>query len=252
MCHVAVDVLHVVVFFEGVEKLLHALLFVLRHFCVVGRQHGDIAGEDRDVCAVDGVAHSCVIFRCGEDLIVAVFAGEIFSAGFESELHELVFAHWAGFFVDGDGALAFKHEADAAIGAEVAAAAVEMVTDIAGGAVFVVGQAFDDQRNAARTIAFVGDVFVFFAIGGADAFLDGAVDVVVWHVVGFCLVNGQLQCSVVSWISATLTSSNGDVARVLGECGGAQAVHFVFLSFNIMNTTHSYLSLGLIYAHFLL
>ena len=55
-------------------------------------------------------------------------------------------------------------------------------TDVAGAAVLVVGHAVDDDRHAARGIAFIGEFFNRSPAEFAGALLDGAVDVVAGHV----------------------------------------------------------------------
>ena len=84
--------------------------------------------------------------------------------------------------LDDDVALLVEHPGDAVLGAEVAAVLAEHVPDLADGAVLVVGQRLDDQRRAARTVAFVGDLLVRDAGQLAGAALDRALDVVGRHV----------------------------------------------------------------------
>ena len=66
----------------------------------------------------------------------------------------------------------------------IAAVLRENLTDLGGGAVFVVGEQFHQERHAAGTVAFVGDFLVGDAGEFAGAFLDGAVDVVGGHIHG--------------------------------------------------------------------
>src|SRR3546814_9236578 len=70
--------------------------------------------------------------------------------------------------------------ADAARGAEVAAILAERGADVGRGAVAVVGQCLDDQRDAAGAIALVADLLVIIAFA-ARRLVDRALDIVLGH-----------------------------------------------------------------------
>ena len=57
-----------------------------------------------------------------------------------------------------------------------------MMADVARGAVAVVGHRLDDDGNAARAVAFVGDGFVAVALAGGGRLFEDALDVVVRHI----------------------------------------------------------------------
>ena len=59
--------------------------------------------------------------------------------------------------------------------AEIAAGFGEIGADVGGGAVAVVGQRLDDDRDAARAIALIADFVVVLALA-ADRLLDRALD----------------------------------------------------------------------------
>ena len=72
------------------------------------------------------------------------------------------------------------------------ALAGKRVADISNGAVAVLGNAFDHQRDALGPVAFIHDLFKNCTVFGfTGTALDSAIDAVFWHVVGTCLINGQ-------------------------------------------------------------
>ena len=119
-------------------------------------------------------------------------------------------------------ALAAKHPGDGVGAAEVAAVLGEEVTDFGGGAVFVVGLGFDDERGPARGIAFVGDLLdgaAAFQFPGA--FLDGAVDVVDGHGFGAGGGDGGAESRIEAGIAPAEAGGNGDFLGQFGEEGAA-------------------------------
>jgi len=74
-----------------------------------------------------------------------------------------------------------EHERDRAGLGQIAAALGERRAHFAGGPIAIVGQDFDDDRDAARSIAFVADLLVILALA-AQGFLDGALDIVLGHI----------------------------------------------------------------------
>src|SRR5205085_9215157 len=105
-------------------------------------------------------------------------------------------------------ALAIELELDRAGGAEVATVFFEDVADFGSGAMRVIGQRFDDDRHAARTIPFICDFFVRGPFELAAASLDGALDGVLRHVVVLGLVDRGAQPGVAVDVSPASASSN--------------------------------------------
>src|SRR6185369_15039525 len=93
--------------------------------------------------------------------------------------------------------------------AEVAAVLFEDVADLGGGAVAVVGHRLDDQRDAARTVAFVRDFLVRGAFELAGAAFDGALDVVLRHVVGLRLGHGRTKTGIAADVTTAEACGNG-------------------------------------------
>ena len=138
----------------------------------------------------------------GDDFPSVAFVVEIFTAGFEDDVHQLLFVGRG--FGNGDDALLRKHEADGVGLAEVAATLCEGVANFADRAVAVVGGAVHDDGNAAGPVAFEGDFFVGGAGELTGAALDGALDVVVGHVLGLGGSDGAAQARIAVGITARL------------------------------------------------
>ena len=92
------------------------------------------------------------------------------------------------------------------------------MTDLADGAIFVVGEDFDDEGDAAGAVALVGDLFVADAFEFAGAALDGAFDVVGGHVLRFGCGDGATEARVAVGIAATAgLGGDGDFLDEAGE-----------------------------------
>ena len=98
-----------------------------------------------------------------------------------------------------------------------------MRADFASGAVAVVGQSLDDDRHAARPITLVADFIVAFRVG-ALRLLDGAVDVVLRHVLGARRKHRRAQARIECRVGQTELGRNGDFPRKLAEQLGARLI----------------------------
>ena len=85
----------------------------------------------------------------------------------------------------------------------------EHVTDLADRPVLVVGQRLNQERHAARTVAFVGDLFVRDTRLFARAAANGALDVLARHVVRLGLGDDGPQPRVHVGIAAAAASGDG-------------------------------------------
>ena len=101
--------------------------------------------------------------------------------------------------------------------AEVSAVLRECVTDLADGAVFVVGEDVDDEGDAAGAVALVSDLFVADAFELAGSALDGAFDVVGGHVLSFGGGDGAAQAGVAVGIAAAGFGGDGDFLDEAGK-----------------------------------
>src|SRR5204862_6117653 len=95
----------------------------------------------------------------------AVFVAlDIVGAGIDRGFEHLLFVAGGGRIFD--QAHPVEAMADAAAGAEVAAIFGEDGADVGGGAVAVVAERFDDDRNAAGTKTLVADLFIILGVAG--------------------------------------------------------------------------------------
>src|SRR5205807_6467874 len=93
--------------------------------------------------------------------------------------------------------------------AQVSAILAEHVANFADGAVAVVGGHLGDQRYSAWAVTFKGDLFVCSAGQFAGTALDGALDVVRRHVLGFGRGNGSPQARISFRITAAALGRHG-------------------------------------------
>ena len=173
---VGVDVLDVVVLVEDVAELEH-LLAVLDVEVDVGG--GDVAGLGAlggDPVLFEGLADGLEDLGVAGDLEVAVDELDVVGAGLEGDLHQAVLGDVLG--VDDEQALEVEQVADAAAGAEVAAADLERLAELAGGPVAVVGQDLAEDGHAAGAVALVDDLLEVLGAELAGRLLDRALDVV--------------------------------------------------------------------------
>ena len=126
----------------------------------------------------------------------AVAKLEVLGSCFHAVLHDLVLGVFFVLVVDDDDTLFAEHEGNTSGLTQVAAALVEVMAQVSGSSVLVVGQRFYDDGNTARTVAFIDHIHIGIFIAVACRFFDDAVDVVVWHVVCLCLCNqvAQFRC----------------------------------------------------------
>ena len=118
--------------------------------------------------------------------------------------------------------------------AQVTAAFVKVVAQVAGGAVFVVGQRLDDDSDAARSISFVHHVDVGVFIAFARGLFDDAVNVVVGNVVGLCFCDQIAQLAVVHRVRSTFTDRHRHLTADLGEDFSLLGVSLFFFALDIV------------------
>src|SRR6266496_4069721 len=209
------DVVHLLESLDEVQQRLGVAPFdlhgVLRDHGDLGALHGELLGPQRFVHGVK------LVRRRGdhEDVALAV---HVLGAGVERRFHGHVFV---GFPVHYDLPLAVEHPRDRIGGAEVAAVAREHVADFGDGAVGVVGGRLDQDRRAARAIPLVHHFLVRDPLELAGPLLDGALDVVPRHVLGFGGVDGGAEAGVAGRVAAPLLRGDRDLADDFGEGGAA-------------------------------
>jgi hypothetical protein len=102
-----------------------------------------------------------------------------------------------------------------------------------GGAVAVIRQDGNDYRNIARAVAFVGDFFVINGRTFARRLFDRTSDVVVGHVVGFCLGDNVAEFIVVDRIRPALFNGDGELSADLGKDASALRIRLFLFIFNV-------------------
>ncbi len=169
-----------------------------------------------DLGSLESFGYGLEVLGVAENFPVFAFVTEVFGACIENDFGELIFA--GGGLGYGDDTFLGEHPGDCSLGSEVAAVLREGVADFADGAVFVVGEDFDDERDATRAVALIGDLLVGDAFELAGAALDGALDVVGWHVLCFGGGDGSAETGVAVRIAtAAGLGSYGDFLDQAGE-----------------------------------
>ncbi len=106
------------------------------------------------------------------------------------------------------------------------------MADFAYGAVLVVGEDVDDDGDATGAVAFVGDLFVADAFELAGSALDGALDVLVRHVLGFGGGDGSAKAGIAVGVSSAELGGDGDFLDQAGEDLAALGVEGALLVLN--------------------
>ena len=114
------------------------------------------------------------------------------------------------------------------------------MTDVGDGADWIVGNAVDDQCDAAGTVAFVAQFAHVIGALGTGAALDGALDGVLGHVGRQRLVDGGTQARIASRVGHAGACRDSDFTDQLGEGLGALGVLGVFATFDAWTSTHRY------------
>ena len=110
---------------------------------------------------------------------------------------------------------------------------IEDVTDIRGGTIAVIGDRRNNHSHAARSIALVLDLLVIDAADFAGSLGDGALDIVVRHIVGLRLGNDVTQLAIDSRIAAAVTDRNRDLTTDFGKDFAARCVRFALFMLDI-------------------
>ena len=158
--------------------------------------------------------HFAVTFRRRIDFVAAFAGGNIVGAGLDRSIEHRIIGSHTGVVFDHAGTV--EHESDRAGFTKIAAGLGEIGADVGCGAVAIVGQRLDDDGDAARTVALIADLVVIIALA-ADRLLDGALDIVLGHV----LLPRSHYRGAQPWIHRRVRSpelgSDGDFARQLAE-----------------------------------
>ena len=234
-----VDVLQVLKLFQAVDQAHDLLRVVGGHLGGRGGLHRHFGALDLHTLLLKSLLHGHEVgrLRVDDPLVVGVLV--VVGAGLDDRHLELfligsgaVGAHGVllvarfDFLLDHDLALALEHVGNRAGSAQVAARMRECRAHVGGSAVAVVGQGLAVNGDAAGTVALVHDGFVVRGVlARTESLVDGGLDLVLGQRVALGLLDGGGQRRVVVGVRvATLLGCNGDVARQLGEQGGALSV----------------------------
>ena len=89
---------------------------------------------------------------------------------------------------------------------------------LARGTVAVIGHGLNDDGDALRTVAFIGDFFIVLGIAGAERLVDRALDIVIGHVGRFRLGDHSRELGIAARIAAAaLLDRNDHLACDLGK-----------------------------------
>ena len=131
--------------------------------------------------------------------------------------------------VDGDMPLLLKEKRDAAGLTQVACVAGEDLPDLAHGPVLVVGHDLGQDGYPARSVPLVGDLLVGDPLQLARALLDGALDVVGWHVHRLGSQDGGPQTRVSRLVPSPHAGGHRHLTDELREDPAALRIHLGLL-----------------------
>src|SRR5262249_54973750 len=143
---------------EDIEQLEHPLAVLDAELDGGGGDVADLGLLDGDLLVEEGLADSLEELGVAGDLEVLAVRPQVVGAGLEGDLHEPVLGDVPS--LDEELALGVEQVADAAGGAEVAAADLERLAELAGGAVAVVGQGRAHDGDAAGAVPLVHHLLV--------------------------------------------------------------------------------------------
>lgn len=155
-----------------------------------------------------------ILDRSVEDPIGAV-GGDVVGSTFEGDFGGGVFVE--GGFGEADFALALELVGDAAGIGKGAVIFVEEDAEVGSGAIAVIGDDFDEEGGACGAVGFIESFIGNGAAEIAAAFFDGAVDVVIGHVLGLCSQDGGAKAGVHVRVGAAELGRDGDLFGELAE-----------------------------------
>src|SRR3984885_1828679 len=220
---VGVDVLHVVGVLERVDQPEHLARLLLVQVHLDAGQERHVRRLVVDLGFLQRLAGRDQVGRLRDHLERLAEVVDLLGAGVQDGGQHVVLA--GAVLLDDDHALAVEQVAHRAGVGHRAAVAGERDAHIRRRSVPVVGQALDQDRHAAGTVALIGDVLVLGAARlRAAAALDRPVDVVVRDRVLLGLLDRVIQGRVARWIATAGARSDLDVLDQLGEKAAALCI----------------------------
>jgi hypothetical protein len=221
---VGVNVLGVIVFGQHLVEMddLIGYFDVGEEEVVVGHVDEHLAAGFVAFVFEGGADEEEIFDRGVEDPIGAV-GGDVVGTAFEGDFGGGVLVK--GGFGEADFALALELVGDAAGIGKGAVIFVEEDTEVGGGAVAVVGDDFDEEGGATGAVGFIESFIGDGATEIATAFFDGAVDVVIGHVLGLRSQDGGAEAGVHVRVGAAELGRDGDLLGELAEDSAAFGVN---------------------------
>src|SRR5581483_9386027 len=182
---------------------------------VVLWDEGNAGRRRSDTGGFHGLEHGLISRRFRDDFPVLAIIAQVFATGFENDVHQIVF--FGSGLGNDDVALLMEQVSDSACRGHVSAVLAEDVTDFADRAVAVIGVDIEHYRDAAGTIAFEGELFVHRSGKFAGTALDGAFDIVGWHVLALGGQNRRAQARIGIRIATAVLGGNADFLDKSGE-----------------------------------
>src|SRR4051794_8352044 len=214
---VGVDVLHVVAVLEGVDEPEHLAGAVLVELDRGARHEAGLGRVVVDAGVLQRGADGDQVGRFADHLEGVTQVAHLFRAGIQHGHEHGVLVHAVG-LGHHDAALAGEEVGDRPGVGHRPAVAGHGGADLHGRPVLVVGEALDEDGDAAGGVALVGDALVVDAAGlGAGPSLDRAVDVVVGHRALLRLLDGVEQRRVAGGVPTAGAGRDLDVLDQLGE-----------------------------------
>ena len=185
-------------------------------FHLHGGDELDLGGVVFDSGVLDGRSHGddVAVLAVDRERLASVL--DFLDAGLEHRREDVVLAHALGGNLD--DSFAGEHVGHRAGVGELPAVAGQGDAHFGRGAVAIVRQAFDEDGDAARGVALVGDRLIVDRVRAVSrASLDRAIDVVRRNRVAFGLLNGVEEGGVARGVASARASGDFDVLDQAGE-----------------------------------
>ena len=236
--------MYVLILFDLIDEFLYRLAFFVGELLCVVRNTYELAGLNLEAVVLKVLLHAGILVEVRVDNNRVLFLVHI--QFFYAEINEFEFQ-----FVEintiftryGKASLAVKEELQTALCTKVSAVFGEVRTDISDSTHVVVGSGLNEDSDTVRAVTFVVDLLVAFGrlIG---SFLNGAIDIVLRHVLAFALLNEHAQPRVTIRIGSAFASSNSDFFTQFSERAGHMSPTFQFSSFSVFKSaSHNFIVL---------
>ena len=203
-------------FFEGFDQAHHLGGLRTGELDIVLRDHGDLRGRGSNARLGQRFLHLLEGVRRRHDVPCGAVVFQIFGARFQDEVQQLVFA--GRLLGNRNFTLAVEHPPDGTSFCHVAAVLTHEMAKLTDDAVAVGSDNLNQHAHSARAVAFEGRFLILLAFQLAGAAKNGALDVLVGHVLVLARQNRGSQARIGVWIAAADARSNGDFTNYSRKC----------------------------------